>query len=327
MNAFSQYGSWRGFMPRPSLPSINFDEIRASNPVSSVAGAVVKLKRAGNEWKACCPFHDERSASFTIFAGDRRFHCFGCGAGGDVLDFIRGLHGVGLRDAAEMLCGGELPSVELRPLPAKVDDDRDTTAEALGIWNSAAPAPGTPVEAYLRFRGIVVPPPPALRFASLSYGRRGALHPVMIALIVAADGRPVGIQRTYLASDGRGKADVPKAKLSLGTIRGAAIRLGEAVDEVMIAEGIEDALSLQQLAGRPAWAAAGASNMPGIILPANIRSVIIGRDNDEAGQREANKATQSFSDQGASVRIVRPADGFKDFNAEIQGADHGISSI
>ncbi|MBD3747670.1 MAG: virulence-associated protein E, partial [Sphingopyxis terrae] len=46
----------------------------------------VKLIRAGNELKGCCPFHADRSPSFTIFAGGERFHCFGCGAHGNAID-------------------------------------------------------------------------------------------------------------------------------------------------------------------------------------------------------------------------------------------------
>ena len=59
---------------------LNLDAIRAANPLPSVAAGVVKLKRAGREWKACCPFHSEKTPSFTIYSGGRRFMCFGCGA-------------------------------------------------------------------------------------------------------------------------------------------------------------------------------------------------------------------------------------------------------
>ena len=67
---------------------MNLEEIRAANPLPSVAGGVVKLKRAGGEWKACCPFHSEKTPSFTIYGNGRRFMCFGCGAEGDVFDFV-----------------------------------------------------------------------------------------------------------------------------------------------------------------------------------------------------------------------------------------------
>lgn len=118
-------------------PPIDFEGIRHDNPVSSIAGTTVKLIRAGREWKACCPFHSDRSPSFTIFKEDRRFQCFGCGASGDVIDFVTLLHKVGTREAAEMLGASSLPTVQLRPMPARTEPERDTMGEALAIWNES----------------------------------------------------------------------------------------------------------------------------------------------------------------------------------------------
>lgn len=90
---------------------IDLDAIKREHSLSSVAQREgVKLKRVGREWKACCPFHEDRTPSFTIFDSDKRFHCFGCQKSGDVLDFVqeaRGLHS--LEDAARYLCGGDPP--------------------------------------------------------------------------------------------------------------------------------------------------------------------------------------------------------------------------
>lgn len=97
----------------PAVP-IDLDAIKREHPLSSVAQREgVKLKRVGKEWKGCCPFHEDRTPSFTIFDSDKRFHCFGCGKSGDVLDFVqdaRGLHS--LEDAARHLCGGDPPRQE-----------------------------------------------------------------------------------------------------------------------------------------------------------------------------------------------------------------------
>ncbi len=208
-------------------PPIDFESIRADNPLSSVAGTTVKLIRAGREWKACCPFHPDRSPSFTIFADDRRFQCFGCGASGDVIDFVEMLHKVGTREAAEMLGGGSLPTVQLRPLPARAEPERDTMGEALAIWGESVEAAGTPAEAYLRRRGITMALPPSIRFSRLRYGVRAALHPALVAAICNPAGGVIGIQRTYLTEDGA-KAAFEKVKLSLGRVRGGSIQLAPA---------------------------------------------------------------------------------------------------
>lgn len=69
-----------------------------------------RLKRNGHEYIACCPFHAEETPSFTIFRGQdgiERFHCFGCGAGGDVLDFVQQIKGVDLAEAVGILDGND----------------------------------------------------------------------------------------------------------------------------------------------------------------------------------------------------------------------------
>ena len=85
------------------------ERIRREARLSEVAARHgVALKRAGREFVACCPFHAEATPSFTIFPGKdhvERFHCFGCGAHGDVIDFVRKIKGVDLTEALGMLGG------------------------------------------------------------------------------------------------------------------------------------------------------------------------------------------------------------------------------
>ena len=295
---------------------LDLDAIRISHPLPAIVAASVKLLRAGSEWKACCPLHPDRSPSFTIFDGGVRFHCFGCGASGDVLDYLQQLHGVSLPEAASMLTGGDIPKVPVRVLP--VEPERDTTAEAVSIWRSAVPAPQTPAEAYLRGRGLHLPIPPTVRFSRLRYGTRGEVHPCLVALVTSAENKPVGIQRTYL-TEGGCKADVPTAKLSLGRIRGAAIRLAPAAAELVVTGGLEDGLTLQQELGRAVWAATGEGNMASMLLPDVVRSVVIGADNDESGESHARRAAAAFSLEGREARIIRPEPGHRNFNAQLEG--------
>jgi DNA primase len=286
---------------------LDLDAIRRAHPLPAVVGAVVKLQRAGKEYKACCPLHADRTPSFTIYDGGQRFQCFGCGAGGDVLDFLQQLHSVSLREAADMLTGGNLPSVHIAPLP--VDDGADRIAEAKAIWRAAEPAKGTLAETYLCNRGLHLPLPESIRFARLRYGTKGPEHPVLVACIASADNKLIGIQRTYLASDGLGKASVPKAKLSLGRVAGGAIRLAPCAASLIVCEGLEDGLTLQQELGRAVWVAAGASMLPNMIFPAGVRSVAIGGDNDDPGQPQGRRLRHSLiaaSRAGCSSRSMLP---------------------
>ena len=292
------------------------DDVRARFPVSAVAGKSLKLSRAGRELKACCPFHPDRTPSFTIYADDRRWHCFGPCGGGDVIDFVRKAEGASFIEALRRLAGGELPTVA--PLPVGPAEKSERREEAINIWRSATPAEGTPVETYLRARGIVMHIPESLRFARLRYGKRGDLHPVMVALVASADNRATGIQRTYLNAAGTGKAAVPKPKLSLGSVRGGAIRLAPCAARLVVCEGVEDGLTLQQQMGVAVWVAAGAGMLPAMRFPPGVNSIVIGADADATGEA-ARKAADVLAVGARQVRIIRPTEGFKDFNDELRG--------
>ena len=81
------------------------DELRARTLLSSVVAPSVKLIRAGREWKACCPFHDEKTPSFTINDDKGFYHCFGCGAHGDAIRFLTDHRGLPFMDAVKELAG------------------------------------------------------------------------------------------------------------------------------------------------------------------------------------------------------------------------------
>jgi len=296
---------------------LDLDAIRRDNPLPQIVGAVVKLKPAGREWKACCPFHPDRTPSFTIFDEGNYFRCFGCGAQGDVLDFTQRLHGVGLRDAAAMLSGGQMPTVEIAPVLRKTDGDR--LGEVRRIWGGAVAARGTPAEAYLRGRGLILAIPPTIRFTRLRYGSKGPEYPVLVAAVSSREGKLQGLQRTYLREDGAGKAAVPKPKLSLGKVAGGAVRLAPTAGELIVTEGLEDGLTLQQQLGCSVWVAAGSSMLPAMGFPDPVRTVVIGGDADEAGRIAARKAARAFAARGLTSRVFFPTVG-KDFNEELMGA-------
>lgn len=280
--------------------------------LSAVIGQSIQLKRQGHEWAGLCPFHGEHTPSFTVNDAKGFAHCFGCGWHGDAADFVSAVGGVGLREAVARLGSGDA-SPPLQPLSAARREETDTIDAARKIWTSAGPITGTVGAAYLFNRGITMKLPDSLRFARLKHPA-GGIHPAVVALVVTPDRRIAGVQRIFVAEDGAGKAKVPTTKLSLGRIAGNAIRLGPPAKEVIITEGLEDALSVQQALGKVTWAAAGASMMSRMVFPLSVERVVIGRDNDPAGEREAAKAALLFNERGLAVRIMAPAGDAKDFN-------------
>ena len=89
------------------------DELRIRTPIVSVIGRRVKLARSGRHWKGCCPFHGEKTPSFYVYQD--HFHCFGCGAHGDVISFVMQLEGKTFLEAVETLAssvGLEIPAYQ-----------------------------------------------------------------------------------------------------------------------------------------------------------------------------------------------------------------------
>src|SRR5947209_5359128 len=77
-----------------TLSTAWLDELRARTTLSGIIAPSVKLIRAGREWKACCPFHNEKTPSFTVNDDKGFYHCFGCCAHGDPIRFLSGQPGM-----------------------------------------------------------------------------------------------------------------------------------------------------------------------------------------------------------------------------------------
>src|SRR3954451_22004172 len=104
-----------------TLSTSFLDELRARTVLSAVIAPTVKLIRAGREWKACCPFHNEKSPSFTVNDDKGFFHCFGCGAHGDVIGFAMRIDRLSFPEAGERLAGEAGLEV---PRPTPLDRER-----------------------------------------------------------------------------------------------------------------------------------------------------------------------------------------------------------
>jgi DNA primase len=87
----------------PLIPPELRDQINAANDIVDVVGSYLQLKRAGAVWKALCPFHQERTPSFTVNPQRQIFKCFGCGAGGAPIQFVMMYENLGFVEAAKKL--------------------------------------------------------------------------------------------------------------------------------------------------------------------------------------------------------------------------------
>ncbi|OCC24738.1 DNA primase [Croceicoccus estronivorus] len=136
------------------------DELRARITLSSVIGRTTKLLRAGREWKACCPFHNEKTPSFTVNDEKGFYHCFGCGAHGDVIRWMTDQRGLSFMDAVKELAseaGLEVPQPD--PREAKRAEQRaglHDVMQAAQDWfvNNLAEPRGAAARKYLMERGF-----------------------------------------------------------------------------------------------------------------------------------------------------------------------------
>ncbi len=128
--------------------------------LSSVIGKHTKLQKAGREWKACCPFHKEKTPSFTVNDEKGFYHCFGCGAHGDAIRYLTETRGLPFIDAVKELADGAgmqvpAPDPQMRERQEKSASLRDVM-EAAASWyieQLRSPA-GAETRAYLEERGI-----------------------------------------------------------------------------------------------------------------------------------------------------------------------------
>ena len=310
--------------------TLDLDRIKSRFDLSAIVGRRVKLRKAGHEFVGLCPFHAEHTASFRVNDTKGVYHCFGCGASGDVIEYVRAAEGLSFRDAVAWLADGdELPTVDLdhRRQQARIEraDRSAAILAAQAQWHEARSVAGTPAERYLASRGIVGPMPPTIRFGRVPLwrdkktGADGRPFPALIAACQDVAGKIVGVQRVYLTEDGQ-KARMTNPKYSLGQVRGCAVRLGPPAREIMLCEGPEDGLTLRQRhPGASVWVSLGTGAMPFVELPSIIKAVTLAGDNNAAGRDAVAAAGEAFTSQGRAVRAVYPGPTFKDWNDELTG--------
>lgn len=264
----------------------------------------------GQYGMACCPAHEDRSPSLSIADGDSGKLLLTCFAGCS-FDAIRSeLMRHGLWNRSGFVQVGD---VLQRGRVAKLSSEKDNSEVARSLWERAAPITHSPAEAYLRGRGITCELPLSLRYLRDCKHPNGSA-PALLAKLSGASG--FAIHRTYLAPDGAGKSAFSPNKMMLGSVKGGAVHLSPPSDRLVVAEGIETALSLMcGLIDGPAavWAALSAGNMEALILPPSLGSLIIAADGDEPGRRAAARLAERARMMGWEVSLMAAPEG-RDWN-------------
>ncbi|WP_157217024.1 DNA primase [Flavisphingomonas formosensis] len=170
-----------------SLSPQFLDELRTRTLLSALIGRTTKLQKAGREFRACCPFHNEKSPSFYVNDEKGFYHCFGCGAHGDAIRWMTDQRGLPFMDAVKELAqaaGMEVPAADPR--------SRDKAERASSLYDVAGKAAewfaeqlagigGSEARAYIERRGVT---PETVRNFNLGFApdSRGKLKSALASL-------------------------------------------------------------------------------------------------------------------------------------------------
>jgi putative DNA primase/helicase len=275
-------------------------------------------KRAGRDYLAKCPAHDERTPSLAIRDGATGVlvHCFAGCSQCAVIDALawRGLW--------------ERPQPPLRAIPrptaprpfARPDDEAVRIEAARRIWRASHDPRATLAEKYLNGRGLALEENlcgRVLRFhPHCPFGPGGSAVPALIAAFrplrdTDDDKPPQAIHRIGLTSDG-----CKIEKKMLGPVAGCAIKLDADEDVTLglgITEGLETGLAVRATGWRPMWALGSAGAIATFPVLAGIEALTVFADADPAGSKAAQACADRWRMAGLEVAIIPPAVG-KDWN-------------
>ncbi|MDK2769943.1 MAG: DUF2220 family protein [Sphingomonas sp.] len=283
----------------------DIERIRGEVSLPGIAAQFgVRLSKDGTEHVGCCPFHAEETGSFTIFTGKdkvERFHCFGCGERGDVLDFVGRIKGVEVKEAIRILGGGKAgPNVAPRQIEA-----RDAYAGITPLEPTSGIAVGRKVTLYNPKRAD-------------SDREWGSFSPSMVHPYRTADGKPLGyVLRHDLPDGGKETPMVMWVRLPNGKecwsrfpfpkprpLYGVEL-LGD-TRQVIVVEGEKCCDALRQATGRTvvSWAGGTQGVKHSDWSPLARRNVVIWPDADAPGLATADEIAALLVKLDATARVV-----------------------
>ncbi|MEG2371774.1 MAG: DNA primase [Hydrogenoanaerobacterium sp.] len=319
-------------------------ELKLNSDIETVLSSYVSLKHAGRNVVGLCPFHNEKTPSFTVYPATQSFYCFGCGAGGDVISFIKRIENLEYIDAIKLLAekaGMAMPEDGFDDGAAKLKTRiLEINRQTARFYNSCLMSTqGKKALDYLLERGLS---PQTIRHFGLGYSPEGwdsltkhlkALgfsQEEMQAACVAAKGRNGGcydqfrgrvmfpiidIRGNVIAFGGRimggdgpkylNSPDTPVFKKSRNLF---ALNIAKATKEqrLILAEGYMDVIALHQAGFSNAVATLGTSltNEQARLMSQYAKQIIIAYDSDGAGQTATKRAINIFDEIGMQVKVL-----------------------
>lgn len=305
-------------------------QIKDAAKIVDIVGEQVELRRKGSALWGRCPFHSEKTASFSVDESRGRFKCFGCDQGGDAIDFVQKFHGMEFREALKLLAerygiatdgtGDDASYRERARLRALYGDLQAAYARAL---------PGSAAAAYLVRRGLPlkIAEEFGLGFAHSDLPR--GISPQTGDGILTEKGRPliwsrltIPIQSTtgdVIAFAGRALTDFQEPKYlnspetAIYSKRATLYNLhragnaGRKAGRIVITEGYFDVIASHRAGAPEAVAVCGTALTDDHAqqIARHVNRVVLAFDNDEAGQSATDKAALPLLKAGLDIRVCR----------------------
>ena len=331
-----------------ALPRFFLDELHARSDIVELISSYLPLKRQGRLHKALCPFHNEKTASFTVYADTQSFYCFGCGAGGDVITFVMKQDNLEYLEAVRLLAaragmavpqdaGDDGMRLRMRLLEANKRAARhyfevlnsdggrearvylrkrglsDSTIKKFGL--GFAPDEWSSLRDCLRGEGFQ---DGELRAAGLlNEGKRGSYDTFRDRIMFPI----IDVRGNIIAFGGRALGDGPKYINSqdTGVFKKSrnlfALNIAKNTTErvILIAEGYMDVIALHQAGFSNTVATLGTAltAAQARILANYADGAVLAYDADEAGQRATTRAIDLLKEVGLAVKVIQ-LEGAKD---------------
>lgn len=242
--------------------------------------------------------------------------------GFDIIGLCQRLHSVANYTDAAKLIEKQLSEISkskklIKPIYGAVEKRKKELTEhqqrmltkATKTWNLCSSFEGTLGDKYLRSRKIYIKNEPNIKYHNKIYSSEAKkfLPCLLFKVQKFPNGDLTAVHRIYLSKEGN-KADLVSPKMALGSIQGAAIWFGgynkKYITKLCIAEGPENALSIRCLGYDNVVSTINATNYGNLIIPHNVKEILLFPDPDEAGQTNAKKAISNYQKQKKQVKIV-----------------------
>lgn len=320
-------------------------ELKYRCDMAQIAQKYVNMRRSGRGYVGLCPFHSEKTPSFYVFEDTQSFYCFGCGAGGDVITFIRRIENLDYLDAVKELaaqCGLDVPEEHSDGGAALLRKKiLEMNRAAAKFYYSCLNSPeGEAGRVYFEKRRLS---PTTIRRFGLGYApaKWDALKNYLAALgytndemaaaslIISRNGHSydkfrgrvmfpiIDLQGGVIAFGGRvlddstpkylNSSDTPAFKKSHGLYALNFAKSSSENEGLILCEGYMDVIALHQAGFRNAVATLGTALTPeqSRLMSRYAKDVVISYDSDEPGQKAAQRAIGLLTATGMNVRVLR----------------------